>query len=196
MTPHLTATSDVQLVRWPDDAARRDELAARGVPRLLLVEAGTTPPPSIDVEEDWIRVPADERDLWARLQRLALRHRKRQDEPHVDGEGVLRYRRRTVALAGDDARVAALLVADFGRLVRWDDLAATRPAAAAGVARLRRRIAGVGLVVHTVRGHGVVLDHGDGPPDDDTHATDHTNESQDAPSPGAVPTEDATWPTW
>jgi len=177
-------------------------MAGRGVPRLLLVEPGTTPPASIDVQEDWIRIPADERDLWARLQRLTLRHRALRDRPRLHDGGVLRYRERTLALPEGEAQVAELLLADFGHLVLWDDLAAalwpdgdgSPRRATERVARLRRRLTGVGLAVHTIRGRGVVLDHGDGPHTDDTHEANATHDI--APDPGAEATEDDTWPSW
>ena len=49
---------DVVLVRWPAEAARRDELRREGLPCLLLLEDGVAPP-SADPDdlEDWIRCP-------------------------------------------------------------------------------------------------------------------------------------------
>lgn len=81
--PQPPQTSEVQLLRWPADAARREELKARQVHRLLLVDEDGTPP-VLDPDEDWIRVPTDERDISARLQRLA---RRQQERRHHDGEG-------------------------------------------------------------------------------------------------------------
>jgi hypothetical protein len=67
------ATDGIEVLRWPADAARREELVLERRPRLLLVEPGATPPPP-DGHEDWIRMPADQRDVSARLGRLARRH--------------------------------------------------------------------------------------------------------------------------
>src|SRR4051794_41612723 len=64
---------DVVLVRWPAEESRRVELRDRGVPRLLLVENGTPPPRTADELEDWVRVPADEVDLHARVDNLNRR---------------------------------------------------------------------------------------------------------------------------
>lgn len=77
------------MLRWPADAARRDELAERRLPRLLLVAEGVLPP-RLDPDEDWIRTPAGERDVWARLRALADRHdeRRRQHPEAGGGTGV------------------------------------------------------------------------------------------------------------
>lgn len=61
----------VELVQWPRDEALRTNLARAGVARLLLVAADADPPEVVGVNEDWIRVPADERDLIHRAQRLS-----------------------------------------------------------------------------------------------------------------------------
>ena len=65
----------MRLVRWPDDAEHRAVLAADGIPRLLLVDAGIPPPHVTEDIEDWVRTPVDELDLWARLRNLELRAR-------------------------------------------------------------------------------------------------------------------------
>lgn len=168
--PDPSPRPEVELLRWPADAERREELAARQVPRLLLVEDDVAPP-ELDAEEDWIRVPTDERDLWARLQRLALRHHERRRRPQL-GDGVmLDYLGQTVIVSEGEGEVLRCLLAHFGELVRWDDLLAelwpdgdgTTKLANARVSRLRSRIAPVGLVVHNIRGRGVMLDHGEPP---------------------------------
>src|SRR5207248_2049221 len=43
---------DVVVVRWPAEAARREQLAQEHVPRLLLVDEGTSPPDPGDCLED------------------------------------------------------------------------------------------------------------------------------------------------
>jgi hypothetical protein len=67
------AGATVEVLRWPAEAARRAELAARTRPRLLLVAPGEVPPP-LDPEEDWVRLPAPARDVRARRARLARRY--------------------------------------------------------------------------------------------------------------------------
>src|SRR5205814_7286584 len=64
---------DVVLVRWPAEEPRRVLLREDGIPRLLLVENGAAPPRSADDLEDWVRVPADEVDLHARVENLNRR---------------------------------------------------------------------------------------------------------------------------
>lgn len=51
-------------LQWPEEADRREQLAMAGVPRLLLVSPGATPPAVWGVDEDWVSVeaPASERD--------------------------------------------------------------------------------------------------------------------------------------
>jgi hypothetical protein len=58
---------DVEVVRWPAEAVRRDELAQRRQPRLLLVAEEELPPP-LARDEDWARITAPERDVEARRQ--------------------------------------------------------------------------------------------------------------------------------
>jgi hypothetical protein len=61
----------VALVPWPAEATRAETLALAARPRLLLVAADAAPPDVRDVLEDWVRVPADERDVEVRARRLA-----------------------------------------------------------------------------------------------------------------------------
>ena len=163
-----TRTTDrVELLRWPTDARRREELAAGHRPRLLLVGAGVHPP-RLDPDEDWIRVPADERDLWTRLRRLAELHDQRRRRPRLSDGSVVDYDSRTAIVSAGEGSVLRPLLDRFGELVRWDELirtlwpdgGGTTKLAAARVSRLRTRIAPTGLVIHSIRGRGVLLDHG------------------------------------
>lgn len=67
------ADVEVALIRWPDEELRRRTLAVTRSPRLLLVATGAAPPSCDDPLEDWIRVPAAERDVDARVATLARR---------------------------------------------------------------------------------------------------------------------------
>src|SRR4051794_30786302 len=67
------AAVDVVLVRWPLEEQRREALAAESTPRLLLLEDGSSPPEPLDCLEDWIRVPAHEVDVRARVAGLSFR---------------------------------------------------------------------------------------------------------------------------
>jgi len=156
---------DVVLVRWPEEETRLRQLRDDGSPRLLLLTDEAAPPESADCLEDWIRLPADERDVRARVARLATRAENRQPAPQVDGDGLLRYRGRWVALSPVEAALAAILVDRLGAVVgrdalarrAWPDGAPTRNALDVHMLRLRRRIATLGVEVRTVRSRGYLM---------------------------------------
>lgn len=158
---------DVTLVRWPAESPRRDELAARGAMRLLLVEDDATPPEPLDCLEDWIRVPAPELDLRARLNALETRGFAHSPPiPTLDGDGVLRFNATWVSLPPVEARLTAALVDRFGCVVGretlarsgWPDGSPGRNALDVHVLRLRRRLDVVGLAIRTVRSRGYLLE--------------------------------------
>jgi len=156
---------DVVLVRWPEEDARLRQLRETGSPRLLLVNGESEPPESADCLEDWIRLPADDRDMRARVTRLASRSETQQPAPQVDGDGLLRYRGRWVALSPVESALAITLVDRFGAVVGRDTLARrawpegtpTRNALDVHMLRLRRRIAPLGVEVRTVRSRGYLM---------------------------------------
>jgi DNA-binding response OmpR family regulator len=179
LTP--TVVAEVEVFRWPGDAARREVCAERDIPCLLLLEHGVVPPASNRLLEDWMRVPADELDLLARVRRLEALAGRSVDEPVVDDQGILHVGYRWTALSVAEASLARRLTSDFGHVVAREELlaaltpAATNPAALTPAAtnppverrprtldlqicRLRRRIAAVGLTVSAVRGRGYVLE--------------------------------------
>jgi DNA-binding response OmpR family regulator len=173
---------DVAMLRWPAESDRRDDLATLGVPRLLLVEPGSPPPPLDDCLEDWLRVPADEADAAARiaaLERRADAHTHTHtanngngngngngDIPHLDEDGVLRFDGRWVALPPVEGRLAALLIDRFGAVVSrdaltkagWPSTPSGRNALDVHILRLRRRLSQVGLSIRTVRSRGYLLE--------------------------------------
>lgn len=162
---------DVVLLRWPAEAARRDDLIEMGTTRLLLVEDGAHPPQTHDCLEDWIRVPASELDLRARLATLegrAARHCP--SIPTLDVDGVLRFDSAWVSLPPVEARLTRVMVERFGAVVGretlaragWPEGTAGRNALDVHVLRLRRRLASVGLVIRTVRSRGYLLEAADG----------------------------------
>ena len=90
---------DVVLIRWPLERVRRDELAAADRPRLLLVESGSPPPTIESTLEDWIRVPAEDADVRARIDTLSRRLDERaRSKPELDPDGVLRFAGNWVSL--------------------------------------------------------------------------------------------------
>jgi DNA-binding response OmpR family regulator len=157
---------DVVLVRWPVERDRRDELAENGRPRLLLVEEGP-PPVALDCLEDWLRVPAADVDLQARLDGLRTRlDQHGDDEPVLDENGVLRRGDRWVSLPPVEARLMAALLERRGAVAGreglaragWPDGAPGRNALDVHVLRLRRRLVAVQLAIRTVRSRGYLLE--------------------------------------
>ncbi len=154
-------------MRWPIEQARRKELATAGRPRLLLLEDGASPPAEADDLEDWIRVPASEADLRARVDGLRRRVEAQvQPSLALDDDGVLRFGDRWVSLPPVEARLTAALLDRYGAVVSRDALAqAGWPAGAPGrnaldvhMLRLRRRLTPLALAIRTVRSRGYLLE--------------------------------------
>lgn len=156
------------MVRWPVEAGRRERFAEQGQPRLLLVEDDTQPPIGDDPLEDWVRVPASEIDVQARMATLAARARAAA-APRLDVDGVLRYGTLWVSLPPVEARITRAMLERFGAVVSreslsragWPDGAPGRNALDVHVLRLRRRLAPVRLVIRTVRSRGYLLEQGE-----------------------------------
>jgi DNA-binding response OmpR family regulator len=154
----------VELLTWPEAEVRRRELAALGRPCLLLVSASATPPDIRSRLEDWIRVPASEQDVAARI------HRLRQlvlPEPMahltIDDDDVLHVDDRWVALSRGQAAIARALAFAAPRLVLRPALASAAGVDAESraldsiVHRLRGRLAPLGIDIVGVRGRGYAL---------------------------------------
>lgn len=157
------ALPQVVLVHWPDEQERLVAVRAAGTPRLLLIDAGEAPPSSTDPLEDWVRVPAPDDDVRARMATLA--GRANQAVATVDEDGLLHFGGRWVALSPVEQALGHALVERFGAVVgrevlarrAWPTGAPTRNALDVHVLRLRRRLATVGLEVRTVRSRGYLL---------------------------------------
>ena len=159
--------TEITLVKLPGDRARLDSLRRAGDPRLILVEADCDPPITTEPFEDWIRIPADERDVIARQEglrsRIVLPHN---DLPVLDEAGLLRFAGKWVSIPPMEVRLLTKLIDGFGTVVLRDELAdATWPEGAKGrnaldvhMLRLRRRVAQVGLAIRTVRARGYLLE--------------------------------------
>ncbi len=158
---------DVVLLRWPLERVRRDELSSANRPRLLLVESGASPPTVDSPLEDWIRVPADDADVRARVDTLSRRvSEQARSKPELDPDGVLRFAGGWVSLPPVEARLTAALIGRYGAVVSrevlatagWPDGAPGRNALDVHVLRLRRRLAPLGLSIKTVRARGYLLE--------------------------------------
>jgi DNA-binding response OmpR family regulator len=158
---------DVVLLRWPADSVRRAELQGAGVPRLLMLEDGVAAPVLDDDLEDWIRIPAAEGDLRARIDGLRRRcDAKATPTPDLDEDGVLRCGPDWVSLPPVEARLMAALLDRYGAVVSREALAtAGGPAGPPGrnaldvhMLRLRRRVGPLALAIRTVRSRGYLLE--------------------------------------
>ncbi len=158
---------DVALVNWPEEEPRRLELREQGRARLLLVRPEAPAPLTADPLEDWIRVPADEHDLRARVDALTLRAGNGSTtRPELDADGLLHNGDRWVALPVIEARLVAVLIAKSGAVVGrdvlikagWPGENPTRNVLDVHILRLRRRLEPIGLSIRTVRSRGYVLE--------------------------------------
>lgn len=157
----------VALLAWPREEARRGELAAAGTPRLLVLEAGASPPGLLDCLEDWVHPPASETEVRARMDALALRAARHQHAvPHLEEDGSLCLGTDRVQLPPIESRLAAELLQSYGRVVGgprllragWPQGGSSRNNLDVQLHRLRRRILPLGLVIRTVRRRGWVLE--------------------------------------
>lgn len=162
-----SAGVDIALIRWPAEADRLPALRDDRIPRLLLVDADAAPPVAADEFEDWVRVPAPERDLRARLAGLSRRARfAGRRHPEIDGDGVVRFGARHAAVPPVEGRIAMALIDRFEAVVSREDLTEagwpggnpSRNALDVHVLRLRRRLTDVGLSIRTVRSRGYLLE--------------------------------------
>lgn len=161
---------DVALVQWPAEAHKREMLAEQGTARLLLVDEGHEVPEVRDCLEDWVRVPATEAEVLARVQALSVRQQTHCGvHPDLDEDGVLRFGGQWVSLPPVEAQLARALLARFTAVVSresltragWPQGGSGRNALDVHVLRLRRRIAPLGLAIRTVRCRGYLLEASD-----------------------------------
>lgn len=160
------ATADVKLVRWPAQADLRNHYLAAGVPCLLVVEGGASPPICVDAKEDWVRAPISRHDLHARMNGLRARadlHRV----PRLDESRLLHFRGKSTPISATQTDLLRLFVSRFGEVVsraalcarlHTDERRSTRNSLDLQIMRLRRRIEPIGLVIRTVWGYGYVLE--------------------------------------
>jgi two-component system, OmpR family, response regulator len=157
----MSALPHVAILHWPEDAAVVAYLRTRGGPRLLLVAAEAEAPIGSGPDEDWIRLPAREDDVRARVEALQARAsvgpRVSDGRLHIDG--------RWVPLSPIEEAMTSVLLERFGHIVDVPSLARcgrdgllSNTAVRVHLTRLRKRIDTLGLVVRTVRGRGYVLE--------------------------------------
>ena len=156
----------VRIVRWPEERELLEQLRAEGTPRLLLVRPPAPPPEVLECEEDWVRLPADDGDVRARVLALAARSSRHRPGPQVGGDGRLRYGSQWIALSPIELRLARALTERFGEVVRsdvlagaaWPDEGLNEGALRVHLTRLRRRLRPLGLELQNVRGRGYLVE--------------------------------------
>lgn len=161
------ASAGAEILRWPADAARREELRLEGRPRVLVLDPDGLPPTTTDEREDWTWTPVDERDLFSRLQRLAALATP--DDVDLDDlvvrDGKACLAGLAVPLPPLEARLLAVLV-EPPRRVRsraevhealWGGEPRVRRALDSRIFTLRRRLAPLGVTIVAVRRRGFAL---------------------------------------
>jgi len=161
---------DVRILRWPKQADEADRLARLEVPRLLIVESGVPPPTETSCVVDWLRLPADDADLSARLAALSERAARHPSQPFVNEYGQLSHRGTKAFLSSIDERVTKILTENFGHPVPANDLIrcgwpqdGTNETLRVHISRLRHRIAPLGLTITNIAGHGYVMREAEAP---------------------------------
>lgn len=156
---------DIVVIRWPGEEADRERLASECRPRLLLVAPESDPPDGRDCLEDWVRLPADDRDVAARLHALEVRAARHHHRPETDARGRLTFNGAWVSLSPIEERLVAALTTHFGQVVSreellaagWPNEQASDAALRVHLTRLRKEIVPLGLEIATVRGFGHVM---------------------------------------
>lgn len=136
-------------------------------PILHLVGRDDPPPRGLGPLEDWVREPVHPEELEARVDRLLARARTL-GPVHLsfDPDGLLKLDEQIVILSPTETELMAVLVPRLGKVVSREELVATVwPGQDANprvlnrhLVNLRKRLDGLPLAIHSVRGHGVLLD--------------------------------------
>ncbi|HEY4331329.1 MAG TPA: helix-turn-helix domain-containing protein [Ilumatobacteraceae bacterium] len=153
-------------MQWPRDEALRTNLARAGIARLLLVAQDADPPEVIGVNEDWIRVPADERDIVHRAQRLSQWVAHLASERLVIDANRIAHRGGAAVVLGElEAALLRLLMNDHGLVSResletslWPDGAPSQRSLDNLVFRLRGHLEHLGVAVRSARGRGFLIE--------------------------------------
>ena len=165
--------SDVVVLCWPSDAEDVVRLHDHGVPCLLLLDAAADRPDLGSLLVDWVRLPADDRDLTARLARLRRHVAVPAALPTLDGYGRLTYGDRWVELTPIEERLAEALIESFATVVSgpvlsargWPGAPPSANALRVHLHRMRRRVESIGLEVRMLRGSGYLMRIAEAPPE-------------------------------
>ena len=171
-TPSAVAT-----LLWPEEADRRDRLAAAGIPRLLLVRPGSSPPPAWSVDEDWLWTdapPYDRAHREATLRRrldLVARPAPPRAAVALDEDGLVRRHGRWVALTDLEVRLVRPLLRANGRCLSrtalleagWSGEERHERAVDGVIRRVRSKLRPLGVEIHGITGAGYLLEVGAAP---------------------------------
>lgn len=160
------STRGVETRPWTFDTDR-DAITPPDHPILYLVGAGVEPPLCTELE-DWVRQPVEADELVSRADRLIARSRANATMyTRVDDDDLLRVGDDIVVLTELEARLLRVLIDAMGTLVPrqdlieavWPDGPPDDPRALDNrIKAVRKRIAQVPLIIHTVHGRGLVLE--------------------------------------
>jgi Transcriptional regulatory protein, C terminal len=160
----LIESRDVAVLYWPAEADEAERLDREGLPRLLLIEPGVTPPASASCLQEWLTLPVIELELQTRLVNLAKRAASHPRRPTVDDFGQLTHRGDSLFLSRIDQLLAQALIARFGHIVTDDELienvwpdGATNQALRVHMSRLRQRLGPLGLAIKCARNAGYLM---------------------------------------
>jgi DNA-binding response OmpR family regulator len=153
----------VELVAWPERSGLRRALAHAGVPRVLLVDNGTLPPPSLGVDEEWVWSDAPDHEVDERA-RSVLARLQSTGEIEDRGDDTFCHAGRPFRLPRLQARLFAELAAHRGtpvareRLIEvgWPERNVSH-ALEVEIGRLRDRLVGTGLFIRSLRHGGYEL---------------------------------------
>jgi hypothetical protein len=176
---------DVVILTWPGQAGELASLEQLGVPRLLLIETDAAPPQGNGCLQDWIRMPATDADVLARLHALEDRLNNHPRLPTIDQYGELTHRQRSIYLSPIEQRLSQTLIERMGEVIADDELCTTvwpdganTQSLRVAISRLRPRIAPLGLTIQCVRDVGYVMKHLPGP----THKPDDQVDTRHGPT--------------
>ena len=156
----------VELVRWPDQDARRRLLATLERPRLLLLAPDAPPPALLDDLELWVPDGSDPALIATAIAALQQKTLTAGGVPVLDDDGLLWFQGRWIAIPETQLPVVDLLVDNYRRLVRNDDLqrayqrgggSGTIASLRSLVSRIGQRLRPIGLDLQVIRRRGVLL---------------------------------------
>jgi len=172
-TAAARSAPSVVMIDWPSQSDRVSDPRLTDWPRLLFVAEAADPPVFDDPLIDWVRVPADERDIEARIEALTRRAERPDGRPRLDPYGRLHHSTRWLMIPSPiDRRLLEALISSFGDVVTFDDLiahgweeeGATPNALRVHIMRLNRRIESLGLAIRGAHAIGYGLDHRESKP--------------------------------